>query len=53
MQLNKDGKVCIECKTDLGRFFGRNFCEECFKELLKANLEEEDKRHAENVVSTS
>jgi len=46
MQLNKDGKVCLECKTELARYWGRNFCEKCFRKLLKENLEEEQKGHA-------
>lgn len=53
MQLNKDGKVCLECKTDLARYWGNNFCEPCFRKLLKNNLEEEDKRYAHRNVQTS
>lgn len=46
MQLNKDGKVCVECKADLARHWGNNFCTSCFSKLLQENLAEEDKRHA-------
>lgn len=51
MQLNKNGKVCIECSKDLARHWGNNFCEVCFRELLKQNLEKEDKRYAANRVN--
>lgn len=52
MQL-ANGKVCIECKTELGRYWGNNLCEKHFRELLKENLKEEDKRHADRVNQTS
>lgn len=45
MQL-ANGKVCLECKADLARYWGHSFCEPCFKKLLKDQLAEEDKRHA-------
>ena len=45
MQLAKDRKVCLECKVDLARYWGNNFCEPCFRVALKKNIEEEDKRH--------
>lgn len=43
--MTKPEKVCIECKTGLGRYWGRNFCESCFRQLLTDHLAEEDKRH--------
>lgn len=43
----KQNKVCIECNKDLARYWGRNFCESCFRQLLTDHLNEEDKRHAE------
>ena len=47
MKLNKDGKVCLECKTELARQWGNNFCESCFRRLLKESLKKEQKEHAE------
>ncbi len=52
MQL-ANGKVCLECKTDLARYWGHSFCEECFVEELRKNLAEEDKRHAAETLPTS
>lgn len=43
--MTKPEKVCIECKTGLGRYWGMNFCESCFRQLLTDHLAEEDKRH--------
>lgn len=51
MQLNKNGKVCIECNKDLARFWGRNLCEKCLREALKEEFKEEDKRYAANRVN--
>lgn len=42
----KQNKVCIECKKDLGRYWGKNFCKSCLGELLNEKMWEEDKRHA-------
>lgn len=54
MQLNKDGKVCIECNKVLARHWGNNFCTSCFSKLLQENLEQEDKRYeASRNVQTS
>lgn len=44
MQL-ANGKVCLECREDLVRYRRGSFCEDCFRELLKRNLEDEDERH--------
>lgn len=52
MQL-ANGKVCLECKSDLARYWGNSFCEKCFRQALKQNLEEEDKRHVDRVNQTS
>lgn len=49
MQLNKDGKVCLECKKDLARYWGRNLCEKCLREALRESFE--GKRHDKDVLS--
>lgn len=49
MQL-ANGKVCLECRKDLARYWGRSFCEPCLRKLLKEQMEEEDKRHADRAV---
>lgn len=41
------GKVCIECGKFLARHWGNNFCEACFRKLLKESLIEEDKHSIE------
>lgn len=53
MKLAKEGKVCLECNKVLGRFWGRAFCEPCFRKLLKEDIAEEDKRHVKNVIQKS
>lgn len=40
-----NGKVCLECKAKLARYYDNAFCESCFRQLLKEHLAEEDKRH--------
>lgn len=40
MSTTKIDKVCIECKKDLGRYWGRNFCKKCLGELLNAHKKE-------------
>lgn len=44
MATTKTEKVCIECKIKLGRYWGRNFCEECFRQLLREHLADEDRK---------
>lgn len=51
MQLAREGKVCLECKTDLARYWGRNLCEKCLREALQEKFAEEDKRHASSRVN--
>jgi hypothetical protein len=36
--------ICIECKENEARYWSSSFCEDCFKELLKVKLEEEDEK---------
>jgi hypothetical protein len=33
---------CIECNEKEARYWSSNFCEDCFRELLKVKLEEEE-----------
>lgn len=40
----KPEKVCIECEEGLGRYWGSNFCEDCFRQLLREHLADEDKK---------
>ncbi len=35
-------KTCVECKTEIARHWNSNFCEKCFREILKEKMEEED-----------
>ncbi|WP_165786667.1 hypothetical protein [Heyndrickxia camelliae] len=35
-------KDCIECKVRPARYWGSSFCEECFKEVLKEKLENDN-----------
>lgn len=35
-------KLCMECKDKPARYWGSSFCEDCFRELLRENLEKED-----------
>lgn len=44
-----NGKMCIECKAVLSRYWENSFCEKCFRQLLKEHLEAEDKRHDEAI----
>lgn len=46
---NKNKKVCIECKEKEARYWASNFCEECFRELLSAKIQEEDLRTTEPI----
>jgi ribosomal protein L34E len=35
-------KVCVECKERIARYGGSNLCEECYREMLKEKLENEE-----------
>ena len=35
-------KDCIECKVRPARYWDSSFCEECFREVLRQKLDEED-----------
>lgn len=50
MQL-ANGKVCIECKAELARHWGRNLCEKCLREALQEKFAEEDKHHDKDILS--
>ena len=41
---NEENKACVECKRDLGRYWGRNFCKNCLGEMLNAQMREDDAR---------
>ena len=50
--MKKQNKVCIECKDDLGRYWGRNFCKSCLGELLNAQKREDDAREMREMRQT-
>jgi ribosomal protein S14 len=35
-------KRCVECKEHDARYWGSNLCEDCFREILKEKLDEEE-----------
>lgn len=37
-------KYCIECKERQARYWSSNFCEECFRKLLREKLNEDEKK---------
>lgn len=37
-------KYCIECKERPARYWSSNFCEECFRKLLREKLDEDNQK---------
>lgn len=42
-EVNRVLKDCIECKVRPARYWASSFCEDCFRELLKEKLKEDDR----------
>ena len=44
---------CIECKVNVGRYWGSHLCEDCFRKILKEDAEIKVKQAADVNVETA